>query len=100
MQKTLEKSPLSNPSQIKLLFDHMVLSRPLSFTLLLVLLFLGSAVAIRPMMPDGNLRKNQDLKKYYRYEKMVLNVLPKGVPIPPSGPSNRHNSVVNSSPPS
>ncbi|KAF7808945.1 protein IDA [Senna tora] len=29
---------------------------------------------------------------------MVFNFFPKGVPIPPSGPSKRHNSVVDSTP--
>ncbi|QHO36819.1 Protein IDA-LIKE [Arachis hypogaea] len=32
------------------------------------------------------------------YKGMVFNFFPKGMPVPPSGPSKRHNSVVDSTP--
>lgn len=34
-------------------------------------------------------------EKMQRNRGMVFNVLPKGIPIPPSGPSKRHNSQGN-----
>ncbi|KAK3041306.1 hypothetical protein RJ639_001408 [Escallonia herrerae] len=73
--------------------------------LLIIFLLLGSSAATRPVrstVTDADSWVSlEDLKHFRRkheYEGMVFNVLPKGVPIPPSAPSKRHNSVVNSSP--
>ncbi|OMP06834.1 hypothetical protein COLO4_07854 [Corchorus olitorius] len=32
----------------------------------------------------------------FQYQGQMFNFFPKGTPIPPSGPSKRHNSVVDS----
>ncbi|KAL6969789.1 hypothetical protein U1Q18_029500 [Sarracenia purpurea var. burkii] len=85
------------------------LSRRLSLVLFLILPLISSCVATRPggmMMPDGGSKEPECFDHfrqligadYRRRYGMVFNVLPKGTPIPPSGPSDRHNSVVNSSP--
>ncbi|KAJ1406349.1 Protein IDA-LIKE 1 [Sesbania bispinosa] len=34
----------------------------------------------------------------FPYKGMIFNFFPKGTRIPPSGPSNRHNAVVDSTP--
>ncbi|KAL7001277.1 hypothetical protein U1Q18_002429 [Sarracenia purpurea var. burkii] len=39
-----------------------------------------------------------EMEPGYRYRRMVFPMLPKGMLVPPSGPSDRHNSAVYSSP--
>ncbi|KAM7464390.1 hypothetical protein LguiA_032511 [Lonicera macranthoides] len=83
-------------------------SKPLHFSwhvfsiLFLAFLLLSSSAATRPgrtLMEDSvTAVLRHQLKERSRFQGMVFNVLPKGTPIPPSGPSKRHNSVVNSSP--
>lgn len=71
--------------------------------LLVYLLLVGSCTAIRTgatmRLNEGSelLRRKQQQPRF-PYKGLVFNFLPKGVPIPPSGPSKRHNSVVASTP--
>ncbi|KAI8024452.1 Protein IDA [Camellia lanceoleosa] len=76
------------------------------YTLFFILLLIGSCIATRPggtMKPEGDSMSPELFKRQqeagYRRQGMVFNLLPKGTPIPPSGPSKRHNSFANSSPP-
>jgi len=70
--------------------------------LLVYLLLVGSCTAIRT---GATMRLNESSELLrpkqqprFPYRGLVFNFLPKGVPIPPSGPSKRHNSVLDSSP--
>nr|KYP53031.1 Protein IDA-LIKE 1 [Cajanus cajan] len=70
--------------------------------LLVYLLLAGSCNAIRTgatMRLNGSselLRPKHQQR--FPYKGLVFNFFPKGMPIPPSGPSRRHNSVVDSTP--
>ncbi|KAK9276368.1 hypothetical protein L1049_005901 [Liquidambar formosana] len=76
--------------------------------LLLLLLLIGSCTATRPVkmaMVNRVSTNTEHLKPHprkheanSRYHGQVFNYFPKGTPIPPSGPSKRHNSVVDSTP--
>ncbi|KAM0983664.1 hypothetical protein ACFX2I_011106 [Malus domestica] len=83
------------------------------FVLLLVLnLLTGSCTATRlaktvVVRLDGKALMNLDHAKTFnprkhetgfRYRGQIFSYFPKGTPIPPSGPSNRHNSAVDSTP--
>ncbi|PRQ40450.1 hypothetical protein RchiOBHm_Chr4g0436131 [Rosa chinensis] len=85
-------------------------SKYLSF-LFLVLLLIGSCAATRQgkTLVDHDQRvymnmehtKELNLKKHqtaFRFRGEIFSFFPKGSPVPPSGPSKRHNSVVNSTP--
>ncbi|MCD9643852.1 hypothetical protein HAX54_031704 [Datura stramonium] len=89
------------------------LSRKLICFLLAISLIVGygSVEASRfgrmMMMMEGeeNSRESssQHLKVYkkenaYKTDNLLFTMLPKGVPIPPSAPSKRHNAIVDSSP--
>lgn len=71
--------------------------------LLLYLLLIGSCTAIRTgqTMRLNNERKEVLKGKHHQpgfpYQDMVFNFFPKGS-VPPSGPSKRHNAVVDSTP--
>ncbi|PSR91216.1 Protein IDA like [Actinidia chinensis var. chinensis] len=70
-------------------------SKSLSQNLILFLFLvfgIGCVVASRPMMPE-HFKHDRTMQ-----EGLVFNMFPKGTPIPPSGPSPRHNSVGDSSP--
>ncbi|KAK7391424.1 hypothetical protein VNO78_19840 [Psophocarpus tetragonolobus] len=74
-----------------------------SLSLLLVyLLLVGSCTAIRTgatmRMNDASELLRPKHQRRFPYKGLVFNFFPKGVPIPSSGPSKRHNSVVNSTP--
>ncbi|GAY63947.1 hypothetical protein CUMW_229720 [Citrus unshiu] len=62
---------------------------------LIVIVLIGSCEAARPgtTMDSVNVKLH---KTSFRYKRQRFNFLPKGTPIPPSGPSKRHNSVVDS----
>ncbi|KAJ6899403.1 hypothetical protein NC652_025769 [Populus alba x Populus x berolinensis] len=80
-----------------------------SITCLLFIIFLlvTSCSATRPgatLMGDvkDTLKESENAKPYRRlyetsfgHRNHVFNFLPKGVPVPPSGPSKRHNSIQN-----
>ncbi|CAK9144225.1 unnamed protein product [Ilex paraguariensis] len=79
------------------------------YVLFLLFLLINSCFAMRTgrmMMGEGISKGSLEHMKHsrliqesgYRYRSLVFQKLPKGVYVPPSGPSNRHNSVVNSSP--
>ncbi|KAL2324863.1 hypothetical protein Fmac_023921 [Flemingia macrophylla] len=65
-------------------------------------LLVGSCTAIRTgttLRLNGTselLRPNHQQR--FPHKGFVFNFFPKGVPIPPSGPSRRHNSLVDSTP--
>ncbi|GFZ00322.1 hypothetical protein Acr_13g0017210 [Actinidia rufa] len=62
---------------------------------------MGSCTATRPggtMSPANFEHYRPDRKVGYRGQGLVFHMLPKGDPIPPSGPSKRQNSFVDSSP--
>ncbi|KAK7279579.1 hypothetical protein RJT34_24632 [Clitoria ternatea] len=70
--------------------------------LIVYLLLVGSCTAIRT---GATMKLNESSETLRRkrqpslpYKGLVFNFFPKGVPIPPSGPSKRHNSVVDSTP--
>ncbi|CAL1392881.1 unnamed protein product [Linum trigynum] len=64
-------------------------------------LLVSSSSATRPgavmIMRDGAAGGRKVYLTAFQYEGQaaVFNFLPKGVPIPPSGPSKRHNSIQN-----
>ncbi|KAJ0095110.1 hypothetical protein Patl1_16529 [Pistacia atlantica] len=68
------------------------------FVFLILVLIIGSCSAIRPhpTMFAGNFIKYET---GFEIQDRIFNFLPKGTPIPPSGPSKRHNAVVDSTPP-
>ncbi|KDP29345.1 hypothetical protein JCGZ_18266 [Jatropha curcas] len=76
------------------------------YLLFYFLLLLSSCMAARPgvtlmvdkrvFMPSENKKSNRKLyETSFFYGNRMFNYLPKGVPIPPSGPSKRHNSLQN-----
>ncbi|KAL5759231.1 hypothetical protein ACOSP7_017758 [Xanthoceras sorbifolium] len=80
-------------------------------SLFLLLLIIGSCSATRPgstmfveekqSLDSENHKITQHRRKFqtgFRYQGQMFNFFPKGTPIPPSGPSKRHNSVVDSTP--
>ncbi|GLU04807.1 hypothetical protein SLE2022_219380 [Rubroshorea leprosula] len=86
-------------------FNHNSCSFNLLSVLFIALLLVASTSATRPgtMM---NLNEDvsmggykKDLKTSFEYRGKLFNFFPKWVPIPPSGPSKGHNSVVDSVPP-
>ena len=74
----------------------------------LIFMLCGSSSASRPgktMMTKSNEASAKSLEilkayqqKYMMHRDMVFNSLPKGVPIPPSGPAKRHNLEVKNEP--
>ncbi|XAR55858.1 hypothetical protein NMG60_11036080 [Bertholletia excelsa] len=80
----------------------------LIYTLLIFLLLAGPCAAARPgstLGQEGGPMKSENAKNYQEnfegdsgIEVPVFNMLPKGLVIPPSGPSPRHNSAENSLP--
>ncbi|CAN4124727.1 unnamed protein product [Withania somnifera] len=65
----------------------------------------GVEARLGRMMMEENSRifSSQHLKVYnkenaYKIENLLFTRLPKGVPIPPSAPSKRHNAIENSAP--
>jgi hypothetical protein len=72
-----------------------------SLTLLLVyLLFVGSCTSTRMGITTMKLKMNENTEHLRRKHNpgLVFNFFPKGMRIPPSGPSMRHNSEVDSTP--
>lgn len=75
--------------------------KPISilYIILSVIFVTDSSAATRLISNSENF--NQHWTKQVpgdQYQNMIFTMLPKGVPVPPSGPSNRHNSVVSTSP--
>ncbi|KAK8604450.1 hypothetical protein V6N13_099392 [Hibiscus sabdariffa] len=74
----------------------------ITYIVFLIILVAGSSFATRPgktMVVDGRDSLDTFPPKYetgFRYQAQMFNFFPKGIPIPPSGPSKRHNSVVDS----
>ncbi|KAK7348888.1 hypothetical protein VNO80_23636 [Phaseolus coccineus] len=74
--------------------------KTLSLVLLfLYLLLLGSSDATRAgqTMKLNQRRQHRNQQGDLSYHSMVFNFFPKGL-VPPSGPSKRHNAVVDSTP--
>ncbi|XAR55855.1 hypothetical protein NMG60_11036075 [Bertholletia excelsa] len=78
----------------------MFLSSKSMVVVFFILLLLGSCGATRPGCMMGPVGESSNVPEPvperkqepgYRGEALVLNMLPKGTPIPPSGPSQRHN---------
>lgn len=69
--------------------------------ILSVIVFIGSSAAARPISSSVNFNQHWTKQELAgdRHQNMIFTMLPKGVILPPSGPSNRHNSVVSNSPP-
>ncbi|OWM89396.1 hypothetical protein CDL15_Pgr024144 [Punica granatum] len=68
--------------------------------LAILILFPGPSAAAysnRKMAVD-QVPDNYGHKTGFRYQGRVFNFLPKGTQVPPSGPSKRHNTIVNSTP--
>ncbi|KAK4260899.1 hypothetical protein QN277_003960 [Acacia crassicarpa] len=69
---------------------------------MILILLSGFCGAIRTGKTSyGESRDQQILKRKNEYRArgdLVFNFFPKGIPIPPSGPSKTHNSVVDSTP--
>ncbi|KAJ4710598.1 Protein IDA-LIKE [Melia azedarach] len=73
---------------------------------LILFLIVGSCSAGRPcsrMLAEESQTQSMRLQKRkydtgFKYKGMMFNFLPKGTPVPPSGPSKRHNAVVDSVP--
>ncbi|KAL4347712.1 hypothetical protein GQ457_17G016500 [Hibiscus cannabinus] len=74
----------------------------ITYVVFLIILVAGSSSATRPgktMVVDGRVSVATFPRKYetgFQYQAQMFNFFPKGIPIPPSGPSKRHNSVVDS----
>lgn len=69
------------------------------YIILSVIFFVGSSAIARPMSSSENLNQHWTKQEAGdRYQNVVFTMLPKGVLVPPSGPSKRHNSVVSNSP--
>ncbi|KAE8707387.1 piriformospora indica-insensitive protein 2-like [Hibiscus syriacus] len=72
------------------------------YAVFLIILVAGSSLASRPGKPmviDDRVSMAKFPRKYetgFAYQGQMFNFFPKGIPIPPSGPSKRHNSVVDS----
>lgn len=70
----------------------------ISLILVLFLLLIGSCTATRPgvtiTVNPKPLRGKDEMG--FRYHGQIFSFFPKGTPVPPSGPSKRHNSVVDS----
>ncbi|KAI4313987.1 hypothetical protein L6164_026930 [Bauhinia variegata] len=57
-----------------------------------------TGATLRMLDEDVPAHKDPRHKKYktgFRYHPMVFNFFPKGLPVPPSAPSSRHNTVEN-----
>ncbi|KAJ6987935.1 hypothetical protein D5086_016407 [Populus alba] len=75
--------------------------------LFIIFLLVNSSSATRPgatVMRDEDMSKKSEYVKpqyrrlyetSFRHQNHIFNFLPKGVPIPPSGPSKKHNSIEN-----
>lgn len=74
------------------------------FVLFIGILLVNSSVAVRPERKtmEGDVSKmvlkNYQEKGRLPHDGLIFTRLPKGDPVPPSGPSHGHNKVVNSSP--
>ncbi|GMI99955.1 inflorescence deficient in abscission (IDA)-like 1 [Hibiscus trionum] len=72
------------------------------YVVFLIILLAGSGFATRPgktMIVGDGVSMATLTRKYetgFRYQGQMFNFFPKGIPIPPSAPSKRHNSVVDS----
>ncbi|XWS23288.1 hypothetical protein CRYUN_Cryun29cG0108700 [Craigia yunnanensis] len=72
------------------------------YVIFLIMLLAGSSFATRPgttMIVDDTVSMTTFRRKHkmgFQYQGQMFNFFPKGTPIPPSGPSKRHNSVVDS----
>ncbi|KAK5776968.1 hypothetical protein PVK06_044933 [Gossypium arboreum] len=72
------------------------------YVVFLITLLAGSSFATRPgktIIVDDTVSMTVFPRMYetgFRYQGQMFNFFPKGIPIPPSGPSKRHNSVVDS----
>ncbi|KAL8052795.1 hypothetical protein ABFS82_05G028300 [Erythranthe guttata] len=73
-----------------------------AWRMIIAIIFLGflvmdSCTAIRPMKKEADDRVSSSSSMaafdYFQGDKLYFAKLPKGVPIPPSAPSKRHNSV-------
>ncbi|CAJ2629528.1 unnamed protein product [Trifolium pratense] len=75
-------------------------TKPFSLTLLFVyLLFVGSCTSTRLGITTMTLKMNKNTEHLRRkHPDLVFNFFPKGRRVPPSGPSMRHNSEVDSTP--
>ncbi|KAL6011016.1 hypothetical protein ACLOJK_001460 [Asimina triloba] len=74
--------------------------RVCSFFFLCLLLLLGSCEAVRRLPEEQPALGRLAAPMGLRYQAQMLNFLPRGVPLPPSGPSPRINAQVDSvSPP-
>ncbi|PIA63469.1 hypothetical protein AQUCO_00201071v1 [Aquilegia coerulea] len=58
----------------------------------------GGTMIVDDVENSKLLHKENKLHVGVRYQTLVFNFFPKGNPIPPSGPSKRHNNFVNSIP--
>ncbi|KAJ6721072.1 PROTEIN IDA-LIKE 5 [Salix viminalis] len=98
---SLSSSSSSSSSQAK----HLSF---INITCLLFIIFLlvSSCSATRPgatlMGHRDTSKESENVKPYrrlyetsFRHRNHIFNFLPKGVPVPPSGPSKRHNSIQN-----
>jgi hypothetical protein len=74
--------------------------------LFIIFLLVNSCSATRPgatLMRDEDMSKKSEYIKphrrlyetSFRHQNHIFNFLPKGAPIPPSGPSKKHNSIEN-----
>ncbi|KAH1074488.1 hypothetical protein J1N35_026816 [Gossypium stocksii] len=72
------------------------------YVVFLITLLAGSSFATRPgktIIVDDTVSMTVFPRKYetgFQYQGQMFNFFPKGIPVPPSGPSKRHNSVVDS----
>ncbi|KAG6574002.1 Protein IDA, partial [Cucurbita argyrosperma subsp. sororia] len=77
-------------------------NNPVAIVVLALLLLSGFCSATRPLKPTGpEMDSGQvglNYKTGFRYRGETFSFLPRNIPIPPSAPSDRHNSVVDSVP--
>ncbi|KAK9074471.1 hypothetical protein SSX86_007069 [Deinandra increscens subsp. villosa] len=69
----------------------------LLFIILLVVPSSGTSRRYKTMQPEHRGKQYGGSKSNIN-PGLFFSMLPKGKPVPPSGPSKRHNSVVNSTP--
>ncbi|XVF42976.1 hypothetical protein PTKIN_Ptkin02bG0003300 [Pterospermum kingtungense] len=73
------------------------------YVIFLIMLLAGSCFATRPgttmTIVEDKVSMSSFQRKHvtgFRYQGQMFNFFPKGTPIPPSAPSKRHNSAVDS----